>query len=106
MEDVDDGLATDKLTDRASGGGRLIAVVLGIAAVMFGATAPYLSPDRFVWAWWVALALFFPVWCLVTVFGVRGREDELRDLSARTFVGKLIGAAIAAIVFGLLSLVF
>src|SRR5262249_26991396 len=106
MSDVDAGPATDELSVRASTGRRLLAIAFGIAAIVFGATAPYLAPDRCLWAGWVALALFVPVGCIVIILGVRGRATELRDLSATAFVEKLIGAAIVAVVCGLLSLVF
>ena len=97
---IDHGPAGSEPTGRASVCQRLLAVAMGVSAACFGATAPWLVPEYCRVAGWAALVLFVPVGCGGVFFGVRGREADLGDLSARKIAGELVGALILGVIIG------
>jgi hypothetical protein len=103
---VDD--SRDEPLASSAGVGRRVAVVaMGCAAVGFGAVAPWVVPDNCRWVGWVCAVLFVPAGCGLAFIGTRGRAADLCAFSARSltrdFAGELVGAAIAALVLGLVS---
>jgi hypothetical protein len=98
---------TDTASEQAGWIRRLVAVAMGCATAGFGAWAPWFVPDTCRWAGWLCLALFVPVGCVLVFAGVRGRAEDLRELSVSSFVqhfaGELVGVVFVALVIGLLA---